>query len=143
MQNHKAIPFEIIHLNDQGYHLKIKARINGTEASFILDTGASQTAFDLHFVKLIIPENKIEVTEQVSSGLGTNNMLSYEVLIDSFQIGEHNFENYNVAVLDLSHVNNTYQKLGIDDIHGVLGNDILYKFKALIDYKNLQLWLER
>jgi predicted aspartyl protease len=143
MQKHKAIPFEIIHLNDQGYHLKIKARINGTEASFILDTGASQTAFDLHFVKLIIPENKIEVTEQVSSGLGTNNMLSYEVLIDSFQIGEHKFENYSVAVLDLSHVNNTYQKLGIDDIHGILGNDILYKFKALIDYKNLQLWLER
>lgn len=141
MRNNKAISFEIIHLNEQGYHLKIKTQVNNVDADFILDTGASQTAFDLHFIKNILPENKIESTEQISSGLGTNSMTSYEVSIDKFQIGHHIFENYRAAVLDLSHVNTTYEKLGIQNIHGVLGNDILYKLKALIDYKNLQLWL--
>lgn len=141
MRNNKAISFEIIHLNEQGYHLKIKTQVNDIVAYFILDTGASQTAFDLGFIKNILPENQITSSEQISSGLGTNNMMSYEVMIDKFQIGHHIFENYKAAVLDLSHVNSTYEKLGIQNIHGVLGNDILYKLKALIDYKNLQLWL--
>lgn len=141
MRNNKAISFEIIHLNDQGYHLKIKTLVNTIDAYFILDTGASQTAFDLNFIKEILPEDAIHSTEQISSGLGTNSMTSYEVCIEKFQIGIHLFENYKAAVLDLSHVNLTYEKLGIEKIHGVLGNDILYRLKALIDYKNLQLWL--
>jgi predicted aspartyl protease len=45
MSTQQAIPFEILHLNDEGYHLKIVASINDVQLSLILDTGASQTAF--------------------------------------------------------------------------------------------------
>lgn len=143
MKKNTAIPFEIIHLNDQGFHLKVSALVNGIAAEFILDTGASQTAFDLAFIKEILPEDKIVITEQISSGLGTNDMLSYEAIIEMFEIADYVFPNYRTAILDLSHVNHTYQKLNLSKIQGVIGNDILFKMNALIDYKNKQLWLDR
>jgi hypothetical protein len=31
--------------------------------------------------------------------------------------------------------------MNINPIHGVLGNDVLLKYEALIDYKNKQVWL--
>ena len=51
MNSQKSIPFEIIHLNDEGYHLKIKSIINNISIDLIVDTGASQSAFDIHFIQ--------------------------------------------------------------------------------------------
>ncbi len=141
MDIQKAIPFEIIHLNEEGYHLKIRAKINKVDVALILDTGASQTAFDINFVKENIVYLDIIKAEQISSGLGTNTMESFESVFNYFEIGDLTIENYKAALLDLSHVNNTYEKLNIEPIHGVLGNDVLLKYDALIDYKNKQLWL--
>ncbi len=143
MKKIKAIPFEIIHLNEQGFHLKVNALVNGMEAAFILDTGASQTAFDLEFVQKNLPALQINATTQISSGLGTNDMESFETTIEEFKLGDHVFENFFTAILDLSHVNQTYSKLNLPQISGVIGNDILYKMNALIDYKNKQLWLDK
>ena len=141
MNSQKPIPFEIIHLNDEGYHLKVKSMINNLSIDLIVDTGASQSAFDFHFIQNNLRELEIIKAEQISSGLGTNTMESYECTLDFFQIGDLKIENYKAALLDLSHVNQTYEKLNIPCIHGVLGNDILLKYNALIDYKNKQLWL--
>lgn len=141
MDIQKAISFEIIHLNEDGYHLKVQAKINKIDITLILDTGASQTAFDIEFIKENLLNLDIVKAEQISSGLGTNTMESFECMFDFFEIGELKIEHYKAALLDLSHVNNTYKKLNIEPIHGVLGNDILLKFDALIDYKNKQLWL--
>jgi len=141
MNSQKAIPFEIIHLNEEGYHLKIKSKINGIEVYLIIDTGASQSAFDIHFIKEYLPNLNIEKAAQISSGLGTNTMESYECVLDYIRVGDLKIDDYKAALLDLSHVNQTYEKLNIPSIQGVLGNDILMKYDALIDYKNKQLWL--
>jgi hypothetical protein len=53
MATQQAIPFEILHLNDEGYHLKIMASINDVQLSLILDTGASQTAFDTDYIRIV------------------------------------------------------------------------------------------
>lgn len=141
MDIQKAIPFEIIHLNEEGYHLMINSKINNIDVALILDTGASQTAFDTLFIKENILDLAITKAEQISSGLGTNTMESFECVFDMFEIGDLKLIKYKAALLDLSHVNNTYEKLSIAPIQGVLGNDILLKYNALIDYKNKQLWL--
>ncbi len=143
MKTQKAIPFEIISLNEEGYHLMIIAYINKNQIRLILDTGASQTAFDTNFILDKMSELEVTKAEQISSGLGTNTMESFECELSSFEIGELKINNYKAALLDLSHVNHTYQKLNIETIQGVLGNDILLKYDALIDYKNKQIWLNR
>jgi len=139
--NQKAIPFEVLYLNDEGYHLKLKAKVNDLELCLILDTGASQSAFDLHFVQKNFGEQVLVPTMQISAGLGTNSMESFSLELDVFQLGELKIQPFKVAVLDLSNVNHSYERIGLEPIHWVLGNDVLYKFNALIDYRNLQLWL--
>lgn len=143
MATQKAIPFEILHLNDEGYHLKIMVEFNDVPLSLILDTGASQTAFDTEFIREHFNELRITPAEQISSGLGTNNMESFECVVETFKMGSLTLIHYRAALLDLSHVNSAYKKLNINPIQGVLGNDILLKYDALIDYKNKQLWLNK
>lgn len=142
MKSQNAIPFEIIHLNEEGYHLRITSKINDLKISMILDTGASQTAFDQHFIRISLENLEINLAEQISTGLGTNSMESFECILHRFEIGNIELTNYKAALLDLSHVNYAYEKLNIEPIQGVLGNDVLLKFNALIDYKNKQIWLD-
>lgn len=138
MKAQKSIPFEIIHLNEEGYHLRIAAKINSKEVSLILDSGASQTAIDQNFIKKEYQELEILEAEQVSSGIGTHSMESFECIFNLFSIGDLQIENYKASLIDLSHVNHTYHRLNLIPIHGVLGNDILLKYDAIIDYKNKQ-----
>jgi predicted aspartyl protease len=139
----KAIPFEIVYLNEEGYHLKIAVLVNNQKCSMLLDTGASQTAFDRKLLQDIIGAEAIVPSEQISTGLGTQSMESFSAVLPEFEIGDIKITSYKAAVLDLGHVNQTYEKIMLDPIHGVLGNDILLPYNALIDYRNLQLWLEK
>ena len=49
--------------------------------------------------------------------------------------------NLKSVLLDLKHVNVSYDTLGYSAIDGVLGNDVLVKYKAVINYKKLTLSL--
>jgi hypothetical protein len=46
-------------------------------------------------------------------------------------------------VLDLSTINIAYRQLGHSDVLGVLGGDILMKYKAVIDYRKQELKLSK
>ena len=61
-------------------------------------------------------------------------MESHEVEIKTLGIGKLKIKNYKTILLDLSHVNNSYKQIKIKPIDGVLGSDILHKYKAVIDY---------
>ena len=51
------------------------------------------------------------------------------------KIGELEIENYRTVLLDLSHVNASYEQVGLKPVDGVLGSDILKMYKAVIDYE--------
>ena len=136
------IPLELIDLNGDGFHLAIEVEVNGVKLRMILDTGASRTVFDVNRIDSFVQNPEMEVNEQLSTGLGTNDMQSNILQIDSFVIGELQIPYYSTVAIDMVHINQTYEILDMPLIDGVLGGDILHEFQAKIDYKTKQLTLK-
>lgn len=76
----------------------------------------------------------IKKNEFLSTGLGTNSMESQSIHLSSLKFGKIVIWNYDMVLLDLNHVNVSYESIGIKHIDGVLGNDLLYDLNAVIDY---------
>ena len=129
-----TIPIEIFSIEDDGYHLKVIITINGKLANMILDTGASRTVFDETRIANFLAIENIEEQDRLSTGLGTSTMESKKVIIENLEIGEIIISNYQSVILNLNHVNQSYEKLELEPIDGVLGGDILNDYKAVIDY---------
>lgn len=127
-----TVPLHIIDLHEDGYHPLVEVSIFGKPFTLVLDTGASKTAFD--HGALLNEDAKLEVSDRLSTGLGTNDMISSTAIIRDMQIGDLLIEEFEVAVLDLSTINIAYRQLNHPEVLGVLGGDILMKYKAVIDY---------
>ena len=138
-----TLPLVVFPIENDGFHLKISIRINGKEASMILDTGASKSVFDETRITEYVNDEDVEEHDRLSSGLGTNTMTSKKVLINSLQLGEIEINNYDATILDLNHVNLSYEKLELDPVVGVLGGDILNGYHAVIDYAKKELVLKK
>jgi hypothetical protein len=136
------LPLTILPIENDGYHLLVKILINGKPANLILDTGASRTVFDENRIVDFLGHDKLEEQERLSSGLGTTTMTSKKVEIDNLQLGEIKIKSYEATILDLQHVNQSYEKLELALIDGILGGDILMEYNALINYHKRELILE-
>ncbi len=132
------IPINIISIEGDGCHIMIPASVNGKHATVLIDTGASKSVFDISKIKKFISEQQayFEVNEKLSAGLGTNSIESKATLIEELKIGDCIIKNYKVIILDLIHINQSYNLLNIPAIDGVLGGDLLIQQEAVIDYKN-------
>jgi hypothetical protein len=137
------IPIKIIPIEEEGFHLMINAVINGQEANLLIDTGASRSVFDIEKIKKYIGGDQIlfENNEKLSTGLGTNTMESQSVIIDELKLGDLIIRNYQAVVLEMSHINQSYAKLNLPGIDGVMGGDLFYQYKVVIDYKRKSLKL--
>ena len=51
-------------------------------------------------------------------------------------------EDFNVFLFDMSHINKTFINHAIEEIDGIIGGDILKKFKAIIDYDKKKIYLK-
>jgi hypothetical protein len=129
-----SIPLQIIDLHDDGYHPLVEVVIFNKPFILVLDTGASKTAFDETQLMLANNAMSLAISEHLSTGLGTNTMASSTASIHDMQIGNLKIAGFEVAVLDLSTINNAYRQLGHPEVLGVLGGDILMKYKAVINY---------
>src|SRR3546814_10002684 len=70
-------------------------------------------------------------------------MQCFTATIAELQVGEFLITDFEVAVLDLSHINQAYKKLGLEKVLGVIGSDLLQEYNALIDYGNQTLTLRK
>lgn len=127
---------------DTGYHLLLTLKINNHQASFVIDTGASNTVMDLKASDKFISKEKIKQEGKVSSGLGTNKMSSAISKKQIFEIEKLRFK-HPLVILDLHHINDSYQALGFNSIDGVLGCDILVKYNAIINLKTKEITLRK
>lgn len=100
----------------------------------VLDTGASKTAFDQTMLSEANETMNILASDKLSTGLGTNTMESFTATVSDLYIGDLPIAEFEVAVLDLSTINVAYGQMGYPQVLGVLGGDILMKYKAVIDY---------
>lgn len=137
------IPFQFIKIEGKGYHLLINLLINEKPANLLIDTGASKTVFDLTRIEPFLTDTEFTENEMLSAGLGTNTLVSKSAVLESLKIGDFELKNYPCIIIDMSHVNETYQSIGLQPFDGVLGSDILYRFKASIDYKTKILKLRK
>lgn len=120
-------------------HLLVKGNLNNYEALWIIDTGASYTFIDLQSA-----ENKLlplTLSDELAGGVGNSAIARYETIIDRLYIGDFLLEAHPVAAIDLTHVNEILLLQGANSIDGVIGNDILRQFNAIINYAEQTLTL--
>ncbi len=137
-----TIPFKVISIGGEGFHLMMKIYINRKAANVIIDTGASKTVFDKKRIAKYVTNKKFGKHDNLSSGLGTSTMKSHFTTIKKIKIGAIEIADYKTILLDLSHVNKSYHSLGLTQIEGVLGSDILLMYNAVIDYEKKKLKLK-
>jgi len=121
-------------------HLSLKASINGVEGDFILDTGASNSCVGTeeaeHF-GLFSEDSDIR-----AAGAGSSNMLTRISIKNEIQIGDWKKKKMDLVIFNLRHVNQALIDHDAEEVHGIIGADILDKGRAIIDYKRKCLYLK-
>ena len=129
------IPLQLVPLEEDGFHLLLKASWYDRNLLLVLDTGASKTVFDKTVVSNWFPDLELRAVNQTSAGLGTTEMESHVLDLKRFQLGSCRIKGVKAAALDLQHIRETYAQLGYGDLDGILGGDILHKYRATINYQ--------
>jgi hypothetical protein len=140
--NKVTVPLQIIDLHGDVFHPLLDIIIANKNFKVVLDTGASRTAFDHSTLLHSNQGANIIASERLSTGLGTNTMESATAVIENIWIGDLLIAEMEVAVLDLSTINIAYRELGHPEVLGVLGSDVLMKYKAIIDFGKKRLILK-
>lgn len=135
------IPIEIIELESENYHILIKSVfVDGEIGIWVIDTGASKSVFDKSLPNyFVVSEDETE--ELHSAGISDEPMKTSIGCMKKFNFGKLKIEQMNVALLDLSHINELYTKATDLKICGLLGSDFLLKYNAVIDYKRKRMVL--
>ena len=129
------LPVRLLDIEGEGFHVMIKGKINGMEANFLVDTGASRSVFDPTVIARFVDNPQFEKKNGITAGVGGSNLESSTFTINSLMFGDIEIKDYEAVALDLENVHETYQKLGLPAIDGIIGGDLLYLFKATINYR--------
>lgn len=141
MSKKVEIDIDASEIEEGNYHLFLSAKAGRKKVRLLLDTGASKTVFDLAQIQEFSgKKNEIHRTESV--GLGAEKVETALFNLSSLSIGELKIKNPEIAILDISHVNEAYKMAGMPIIQGILGSDILMKTSAIIDFGKLKLKLK-
>ncbi len=136
------IPLELVELEEGNYHLAVKSVFeDGTGLTWVIDTGASKTVFDRTLSSFYIPVPEEAGTKVRSAGIGTGQPETSLGRLRYFSLAEFPIPSLDVALIDLSHINDLYLHAAARTICGLIGSDLLVKYKAVIDYSRLKLTL--
>ena len=136
------IPLELVELEEENYHLTVNSRFaDGSERLWVIDTGASKTVFSLalsgHYKPLPVNEDKVVK----SAGIGSDHLETSPGIVHPFYLGNCRIPALKAALIDLSHINSLYYHATEKEICGLIGSDFLVLYKAIIDYRKLQMVL--
>lgn len=141
MKTKKATPVKIIleALDKTGYHLFINVAVTGKRCRFLIDTGASHSVVDKAYFEKHFGKRSLKTIKQATTGLHSSTVESHFGKIKELKIGGNVTKSYTAAAVDLAHVNNTYKQLKKPAIQGILGSDLMLKYKMKINYESLKL----
>jgi predicted aspartyl protease len=137
-----ALQFEKLRLlRSPQNHLIVRAEVNGRPASLIVDTGAPVSAIALkrrHYFHLSgIPRGSPLVARLQINGAFNNVAIAHKL-----QLGALELIDEPVVVVDLSSPSRVAHMLHEEEIDGILGADILFPTKAVLDCKKQTLILK-
>jgi predicted aspartyl protease len=135
----QAVKIILEQLDKDGYHLFINLKVNGKKCRCLIDTGASHSVIDKRFYEKNFKKKKLKTVKQSTTGLHSSTAESHFGKIEQLTIGKTIVKNHVAAAIDLSHVNSTYAQIKKPKIQGILGSDILWQYKMIIDYGRMQL----
>lgn len=121
-------------------HETVQLVINGVEGLFVLDSGAGGTVLhtgSLAKFSLAMPENGGEV----SSGAG-GQVTWFPLPIDSLALGGRSLDVDQIRTLDLTPVVSRLEEAAGVEVDGVVGQDILTRFKGVLDVGAQTLFLQ-
>jgi len=121
-------------------HLYTEAIVNGVKGRFLIDTGAGATVIEIKRKELF--KMKGVDSKDKATGAGGTGLAVQESINNKFSIGEYVFGSDTLRMMNLDHVNVALKGIGVQEIDGVIGADILTAGMAVIDYKNLILYLK-
>ena len=127
------IPIQLLDIEGEGFHFMIQGKINGKEANFLIDTGASRSVFDPTVITKFIEKPKFRKKKGITAGVGGSDIESSTFIMKTLSLGDIEIHDYEAVALDLENVHETYQKLGLPSIDGIIGGDLLYRLKATIN----------
>ena len=121
-------------------HLIISCKINGVEGKFIIDSGASHSCIETNLSSKFKLKSSL-YQEKANSATNTISKMHLSKK-NIFQIEELLYEDFNVFLFDMSHINKSLTNHAIEKIDGIIGGDVLKKFKAIIDYNKKNIILK-
>jgi hypothetical protein len=131
------IPLQIIELEHKNFHILIEGSFHdGTTANWIIDTGASKTVLDSNLDQFYESIESDPEEDYQSAGINQGMLDTTVGRIYRLQFGGLEISNLKVALIDLNHVNEIYEKFTPYKIAGLLGGDILMDYQCMIDYEN-------
>lgn len=143
MKTKQPVSVKIIltELDPGGYHLFINLKVNGKKCRFLIDTGASKSVIDKSYYDKNLSKKKLKKVQQETTGLHSTVSETHIGVIKELDLGKKKVKNFTVAAIDLNHVNNTYKMLKQPKIQGILGSDLMYKYKMVIDYGKQRIFI--
>ncbi len=135
MRRYIEVPLQLLDIEGEGFHIMVKGTIHGKEANFLIDTGASRSVFDPDTITAFIDDIQFQKKEGMAAGLGSSDLESATFVIDTFLLGELEIHDYEAVALDMENVHEMYDTLGLPHIDGIIGGDLLKRYKAVINYR--------
>ena len=135
MRRYIEVPLQLLDIEGEGFHVMVEGSIHGKEAHFLIDTGASRSVFDPKTISTFIDDLTFEKKEGMTAGVGSSDLESATFKIDAFSLGDLEITDYEAVALDLENIHEMYAKLGLPQIDGIIGGDLLKRYKAVINYK--------
>ena len=118
-------------------HIICDLKLNNKDAKFLVDTGASNSCFDILKKEKYNIQSKgkeIELTSAAERKMGAISSDNCKLIIDSQKIID-----VRLMLIDMSTINNALEEQKEKKIDGILGGDILNEIKAKINYEKLSI----
>ena len=118
-------------------HIVCNLKLNNIDARFLVDTGASNSCFDVLKKEKYNIQSKgkeIELTSAAERKMGAISSDNCKLIFDSQKIID-----VTLMLIDMSTINIALEEQKEKKIDGILGGDILNEIKAKINYEKLSI----
>ena len=122
-------------------HLQMQVFLNGVPGNFILDTGAGATILEEKRKAAFHLESRLSDKKFTGTG-GSATGMQFSTG-NRMKIGALEIDDSSIYLVSLSHVNEAFQSMRLEEVDGSIGADILSAHRGVIDYKNLVLYLRK